>query len=40
MEPILLIHGYRSEGKDNTMGKIYASLPAELRKLFGRRNVR
>ena len=40
MEPILLIHGYSSEGKDNTIGKIYGSLPAELRKLFGRRNVR
>ena len=40
MDPILLIHGYSSEGKDNTVKAIYGSLPGELRKLFGRQNVR
>jgi len=40
MEPILLIHGYSSEGKDNTVRQIYGSMPAELRKLFGRGAVR
>jgi hypothetical protein len=40
MKPILLIHGYSTEGKDKTVEKIYGSLPAELRKLFGRNNVK
>lgn len=40
MEPILLIHGYSSEGKDNTVNQIYGSLPSELRKLYGRDKVR
>ena len=40
MEPILLIHGYSSEGKNNSAKEIYGSLPNELRKLFGRQNVR
>lgn len=40
MKPILLIHGYSSEGKDSTPKKIYGSLPGELRKLFGKENVR
>lgn len=40
MHPILLIHGYSSEGKDNTAKQIYGSLPAELRKQFGRSAVR
>ena len=40
MEPILLIHGYSTEGKDKTVEKIYGTLPAELRKLFGSNNVR
>ena len=40
MEPILLIHGYSSEGKGNTAKKIYGSLPRELRKQFGRQNVK
>ncbi len=35
MKPILLIHGYSTEGKDNTVEDIYGSLPEELRKLFG-----
>ncbi len=39
MEPILLIHGYSTEGNDNSVRKIYGTLPAELRKLFGRNNV-
>lgn len=40
MIPILLIHGYSSEGKNSTAKEIYGSLPAELRKLFGSKNVR
>jgi hypothetical protein len=40
MDPILLIHGYSSEGKDSSAKKIYGSLPAELRKQFGKENVR
>jgi hypothetical protein len=40
MEPIVLIHGYSTEGKDKTVDKIYGSLPAELGKLFGRSNVK
>jgi len=35
MKPILLIHGYASEGKDNTVEKIYGSLPENLKELFG-----
>ncbi|MBC2606998.1 esterase/lipase family protein [Pelagicoccus albus] len=35
MEPILLIHGYSSEGSDNTAEDIYGTLPQELRKHFG-----
>ena len=27
MDPILLIHGYSSEGKDNTVKQIYGKLP-------------
>lgn len=34
MEPILLIHGYSTEGKDNIVDMINGTLPAEL-KLFG-----
>jgi predicted dinucleotide-utilizing enzyme len=40
MDPILLIHGYSSEGRDNSAKKIYGSLPAELRKSFGKQQVR
>lgn len=40
MDPILLIHGYSSEGKNNSAKQIYGSLPAKLRKLFGKANVR
>jgi len=35
MIPILLIHGYSSEGKDSTAEDIYGSLPALLREEFG-----
>jgi hypothetical protein len=40
MDPILLIHGYSSEGKDTKAKDIYGSLPTELRKLYGRQNVK
>jgi len=40
MEPILLIHGYSSEGKDTRVEDIYGSLPSELRKQFGSDNVK
>ncbi len=35
MLPIVLIHGYSSEGADNTAEDIYGSLPADLRQEFG-----
>ncbi|MCW8826476.1 MAG: hypothetical protein OQK78_08635 [Gammaproteobacteria bacterium] len=35
MEPILLIHGYSSEGKENTVEEIYGTLPNDLRDMFG-----
>ncbi|MDQ8181177.1 hypothetical protein [Pelagicoccus sp. SDUM812005] len=35
MLPIVLIHGYSSEGADNTAQDIYGTLPATLRKEFG-----
>ena len=40
MKPILLIHGYSSEGKNEKVEDIYGSLPAELRRTFGAANVR
>ena len=40
MKPILLIHGYSSEGQNEKVETIYGSLPAELRKTFGAANVR
>ena len=40
MDPILLIHGYSSEGEDNTVKQIYGSMPSDLRRLFGRGAVR
>jgi hypothetical protein len=40
MKPILLIHGYSSEGKNNKVEDIYGSLPAQLRATFGDENVR
>ncbi len=39
MEPILLIHGYSSEGKENSAKEIYGTLPAELRKRYGAKSV-
>ncbi len=39
MEPILLIHGYSSEGKNNSAKEIYGSLPSELRKRYGYKSV-
>ena len=38
MLPILLIHGYSSEGDDNSTEAIYGSLPADLRKRYGPEN--
>ncbi len=35
MEPILLVHGYSSEAKDNSAKKIYGNLPKLLRQEFG-----
>ena len=35
MLPILLIHGYSSEGASNTVDQIYGTLPADLRQAFG-----
>ena len=35
MLPILLIHGYSSDGKDLSAKKIYGQLPALLRQEFG-----
>ncbi len=40
MKPILLIHGYSSEGKSNTVSEIYGSLPDDLRKIFGADKVK
>jgi hypothetical protein len=40
MKPILLIHGYSSEGKDTKVEDIYGSLPGDLRKEFGEGNVK
>jgi hypothetical protein len=40
MKPILLIHGYSSEGSNNTVQKIYGTLPADLRREFGRGVIR
>lgn len=35
MQPIVLIHGYSSEGDHNTVEDIYGSLPGDLRAEFG-----
>jgi hypothetical protein len=40
MKPILLVHGYSSEGKDKTVEEIYGNLPNELRQWFGEDAVR
>lgn len=39
MKPILVVHGYSSEGADKTVDDIYANFPAELRKIFGDSSV-
>ncbi|MDD1607702.1 MAG: hypothetical protein LUQ18_04250 [Methylococcaceae bacterium] len=39
MLPILLIHGYSSEGSNSTVEEIYGTLPNDLRKEFGDENV-
>jgi hypothetical protein len=39
MKPIVLIHGYSSEGRTNRVEDIYGSLPADLRREFGAGNV-
>lgn len=40
MKPVLLIHGYSSEGKNNSVKDIYGSLPADLRSALGPENVK
>lgn len=40
MIPILLVHGYSSEGKDSTVEIIYGSLPEHLKRLYGAEFVR
>ena len=40
MKPILLIHGYSSEGKNTPAAEIYGTLPDELRRVFGASAVR
>jgi len=35
MLPVLLIHGYASEGRDTTVADIYGRLPEQLREKFG-----
>ncbi len=39
MKPIVLIHGYSSEGKSNSAADIYGTLPADLRREFGANQV-
>lgn len=36
MKPIVLIHGYSTEGKKKNVSQIYGSLPDDLRKEFGK----
>jgi len=40
MLPILLIHGYSSDGKDNSVEKIYGSLPKQLKEQFGKNVIK
>ncbi len=40
MLPILLIHGYSSEGKDNSVKKIYGQLHSLLKKEFGAKIIK
>ena len=39
MEPILLIHGYSSEGKHKSAKQIYGQLPSLLKKAFGKDSI-
>ena len=39
-KPIVLIHGYSSEGRSNSSEDIYGTLPADLRRQFGPGSVR
>ncbi len=39
MEPILLVHGYSSEGKNNSAKSIYGDLPKSLRKSLGSNKI-
>ncbi len=39
MKPIVLIHGYSTEGRDTSAQTIYGNLPADLRKQFGTSKV-
>ncbi len=39
MKPIVLIHGYSTEGKASSPEEIYGTLPAQLRKIFGSSKV-
>jgi hypothetical protein len=39
VKPIVLIHGYSSEGKNKSAEDIYGQLPADLRREFGAGNV-
>ncbi|MCW8878841.1 MAG: hypothetical protein OQJ89_03310 [Kangiellaceae bacterium] len=40
MLPILLVHGYSTEGKNNSVDKIYGSLPKELKARFGANQIK
>ncbi|CAA0121498.1 Uncharacterised protein [Halioglobus japonicus] len=40
MKPILLVHGYSSEGEDNSVSEIYGTLPDDLRREFGANTIR
>jgi hypothetical protein len=40
MLPILLVHGYSSEGKDNSVKKIYGDMPRLLRKQLGSSEIK
>ena len=40
MKPILLIHGYSSEGSSTTAKEIYGSLPDDLRDIFGTKVIK
>ena len=40
MLPVLLIHGYSTDGKDNSVNKIYGSLPKELKQRFGSNTIK